>query len=96
MKLFTKKMSEIRERLIKALEKIDYTNPALERKTGIKASDWVSVRNRRVRVNEDHIEGLKVVGPEYIYWVMTGITIPEAGQISPELEETRQKLKQAG
>lgn len=89
-------MSEVRERLIKALEFIDYTNPALERKTGVKATDWVSVRNRRVRVNEDHLTGLKTVGPQFIYWVMTGETIPDAGQISPELEETRQKLGEAG
>ncbi|OAI25062.1 hypothetical protein A1355_20025 [Methylomonas koyamae] len=89
-------MSEIRERLIIALKAIDLTNPALERKTGVKDKDWVSVRNRRVRVNEDHMEGLKTVGPQYVYWVMTGETIPEAGQISPELEETRQKLEKAG
>lgn len=89
-------MSEIRERLITALKAIDLTNPALERKTGVKDKDWVSVRNRRVRVNEDHIEGLKLVGPQYVYWVMTGETIPEAGQVSPDLEATRQKLDKAG
>lgn len=96
LKLFHHIMSQIQERLIAALKEVDLTNPALERKTGIKDKDWVSVRNKRVRVNEDHIEGLKLVCPQYIYWIMTGETIPDAGQISPELEETRQKLNKAG
>lgn len=89
-------MNNIKTRLLKALEFIDLTNPALERKTGIKETAWRNLKNSNVRVNEDHLEGLKIVGPQYIYWVMTGETIPEAGQISPEMEETRKKLNQAG
>ena len=89
-------MSDIRERLIKALDFIDLKNPALERKTGIKASDWSSLRNRRVRANEDHLEAVDKLAPELSFWVMTGKTAPEIGQISPEIDETRQKLDKAG
>lgn len=89
-------MSDIRERLIKALDFIDLKNPALERKTGIKATDWSSLRNRRVRANEDHISAVEKLAPEFSYWIVTGKTIEEHGQISPELEETRQKLERAG
>ena len=86
-------MSSIRDRAIKALDFIMLKNPALEVKTGIKASDWSALRNKRVRLNEDHMEGLKIVTPEFIYWIMTGETMPEAGQTSPELEEIKQNLK---
>jgi len=85
-------MKTIRDRAIKALDFSMLKNPALEAKTGIKANDWSALRNKRVRLNEDHIEGLKKITPEFIYWIMTGEILPECGQISPELEETRQNL----
>lgn len=85
-------METIRDRAIKALNFTRLKNPGLEAKTGIKANDWSSLRNRKIRLNEDHIEGLKKVAPEFIYWIMTGETLPEAGQISPEIEETRKNL----
>ncbi len=88
-------METIRERAIKVLDYTKLKNPGLEAKTGIKANDWSSLRNRKIRLNEDHIEGLKKVAPEFIYWIMTGKVIIEAGQISPEIEETRVKLKEA-
>lgn len=86
-------METIRDRAIKALDFTMLKNPGLESKTGIKSMDWANLRNKKVRLNEDHIEGLKIVAPEFIYWIMTGKELPEAGQISPELEETRQKLQ---
>jgi hypothetical protein len=86
-------MESIRDRAIKALNFSMLKNPALEAKTGVKANDWSSLRNRKVRLNEDHIEGIKKITPEFIYWIMTGEILPECGQISPELEETRQNLQ---
>lgn len=85
-------METIRDRAIKALDFTMLKNPAIEAKTGLKAMDWANLRNRKVRLNEDHIEGLKVLTPEFIYWIMTGETIEECGQISPEVEKIRQKL----
>ena len=86
-------METIRDRAIKALDFTMLKNPGLESKTGIKSMDWANLRNKKIRLNEDHIECLKVVAPEFIYWIMTGKVLPEAGQISPELEDTRQKLQ---
>jgi len=86
-------METIRDRAIKALDFSMLKNPALEAKTGIKAMDWGNLRNKKIRLNEDHIEGLKKITPEFIYWIMTGEILPECGQISPELEETRQNLE---
>ncbi len=92
MKLIHKNMNTIRDRAIKALDFTELKNPGLEAKTGIKANDWSALRNKRVRLNEDHIEGIKKLTPEFIYWIMTGETMPECGQISPQIEESRKKL----
>ena len=85
-------METIRDRAIIALDFTMLKNPALESKTGLKAMDWANLRNRKVRLNEDHIEGIKKLNPEFIYWIMTGETMPECGQISPQIEESRKKL----
>lgn len=71
-------------------------NEDLEELTGIAKTKWGNLRTRKQRVNEDHIIAFNKLWPEYAYWLTTGLTIPEAGQISPELEETREKLNKAG
>ncbi len=40
----------------------------------------------------------KILGlwPEYTMWLMRGTVIPEAGQISPEIEETRRNSLREG
>lgn len=87
-------MSEIQDRLIEALDYLDLTAPQLERRTGIKSTAWRNIRNSEMRVNEDHMTGLKAVAPEFVYWVVTGEELPESGQISPRTAETHQKLKE--
>ena len=87
---------KLNERLKKVLDNSGLSNPKLEEKTGIKRENWSALRNGRTRVNEDHIEAINNLWPEYAFWITTGNTIPEAGQISPELEEQRQKLRKAG
>lgn len=89
-------MSNINKRFNFLLDFMGLSNPVLERHTGIKATTWANVRNGKTRINEDHLEAIKGMWPQYAYWILTGQTIPEAGQISPELEETRQKLDKAG
>jgi hypothetical protein len=82
----------IRERLITMIEKSGFKNEELEEKTGIAATKWGNLRTRKQRVNEDHIKAIEKIWPEYKYWIVFGETMPEAGQISPEIEETRKKL----
>jgi len=89
-------MNEINQRIKELLNYQELKNPALEKKTGIKATTWANVRKGNSRFNEDHIEAIIKLWPEYAYWLTTGKTIPEAGQISPDIEEQRQKLQKAG
>jgi len=38
----------------------------------------------------DEIEGLISVWPEYAYWLVTGLELPESGQISPLTKKAAQ------
>lgn len=86
-------MSNIHERFTEALDFIGLSNPVLERKTGIKSTVWANVRNSKSRYNEDHLETINKLCPEFAYWIATGQTLEEVGQISPEIELARQNLK---
>ena len=84
-------MQNIRDRIIILLDFMGLSNHKLEKKTGIPRTTWGNLRNRRGRANEDQIMAIVNLWPEYAYWLTTGQTILEAGQISPEIEEARQR-----
>jgi hypothetical protein len=79
----------IRERLIDFFNVQEVTSKDMERLTGIDRDKWNAVRARRRRVNEDDIEAFNEAFPQFAYWLTTGKTIPEAGQISPDMEKAR-------
>jgi transcriptional regulator with XRE-family HTH domain len=64
----------------------------LEKLTGIAEYTWRAVETGKQKANEEHIEALTKIWPEYKYWIVFGETCPENGQISPEIEETRKNL----
>lgn len=66
-----------------------------EELTGIKRSTVKAVMEGRQRMNSEHLDLIGQRFPEYIYWLVTGKTVPEAGQISPDLSGTRTSLKDA-
>jgi transcriptional regulator with XRE-family HTH domain len=63
---------------------------------GIDRSVWRNVEAGKQRINEDHITVVRKIAPQYIYWVITGETLPESGQISPEIEEKCEELLKTG
>lgn len=63
----------------------------LENATGIADYTWQSVEIGKQIANEEHINALSKIWPEYKYWLVFGETALEIGQISPELEEIREK-----
>ncbi len=63
------------------------TYTSLEEKTGISAKVWAHIYHGRTSPDAKHIEAMGALFPEYAYWIMTGKTIPEAGQTSPDLEQ---------
>ena len=61
----------------------------LSEKSGVPVNKWKSVLHSGTRVNEDLINAVHVLWPQYVYWLVTGSTLPECGQISPEDERLR-------
>lgn len=79
----------IRDRIIELFDYLEITSKHMEELTGIDRYKWGNIRGKKQKVNEDYLEALAKVYPQYAYWLITGNTIPEAGQISPKLEKTR-------
>lgn len=66
----------------------------MEAVTGVRSDVWKTIVRGTQRVNEDHINGIANAYPEYVYWIVTGQTLPEVGQISPH-EEDKSTLREA-
>jgi Helix-turn-helix. len=86
---------EINTRFRRLRDHLGLTVDELSLKTGIRSGQISGIENKRQKAYGWQIEAISKVWPEYVYWLATGKTIEEAGQISPEIEETRVKLKEA-
>jgi hypothetical protein len=90
-------MKTITERL-KAL--IDHTLlperkfKALEELTNISSGTWRTWWNRDSKPSGEMIEAVAKNWPECAFWLVTGITDPEHGHISPESLALQRHLKQ--
>ncbi|MBD9357501.1 DNA-binding protein [Methylomonas albis] len=90
-------MKTLRERLLEVIDFKGETPKTLEEKTGVDRAKWSNIKRKDpIRATEEHLEAVFKLWPEYALWIATETTNPEAGQISPELEESRQKLGRAG
>jgi len=88
----------INERMREAILFNSLKSKDLEEKTGIDRDRWNNIRKTKptAKIRAEEVEELTKLIPEYAYWITTGLTLPEAGQISPELEEQRRNLRKAG
>lgn len=77
------------DRVIELIDTLKITSKGMEDLTGIDRYKWGNIRGKKQKINEDYLEAINQVFPQYAYWIMTGKTIPEAGQISPEIEKAR-------
>lgn len=75
---------------------LELSRPAFSDLCNIKIKTLENVENERQQINGEYIEKVIKAFPKYAYWLTTGETIPEAGQISPELEEIKENIKQTG
>jgi len=62
-------------------------------KIGIKSGQLANIEQEKQKAPAWYIEAISNAFEEYSLWLATGKTLPEAGQISPELEATRQRLQ---
>ena len=86
----------MKDRIRKIRESMGYNRTDFERETGIPAKTWSNIENGLQKANEDHIKAIGKRWPQYVYWLVTGLTQPEAGHISPEIEDARKNLNAAG
>ena len=68
------------------------TAPWLEEKTGIEATRWRNIKQRKV-MRTSELDAVLSLFPEYALWITTGKEIPEAGQISPMTKKAQRTLK---
>lgn len=68
----------------------------MSRLTGIPIDRWKGIRTGKVRASTEEVDHCVALWPEYAYWLVTGMTQPQAGNISPEIEEARKQLAKAG
>ena len=78
----------IENRIKEALKAKGLKYQDLAAQTGIAEGKWAKALNGHNKLKWEEVEILCNLMPEYSYWLTSGKTAPEVGQISPELEST--------
>ena len=76
-------------RFKKIIEESGMSIPEISKRTGVSAEKLKGPIYKKTRINQEHIEIVLELWPQFIYWLVTGETLEECGQISPEIEEIR-------
>lgn len=84
----------IKERLIAVWDRKKLSAPKLEKLTGIDRSSWYHLRNGKRRANEQDIEAIVQMFPQYAFWIASGQIAPEIGQTSPDYDEANRNSSQ--
>lgn len=77
-------MESIQDRAIALIYKTGLDE--LVRQSDINYSRWKNLRHRKARLSTEEIEVLVRIYPQYALWIVSGRTIPESGQTSPEFD----------
>lgn len=82
----------IKERIITIWDHKKLTAKKLEEMSGIDREKWYALRNDKRRANEDDIEAIVKIAPEYALWIASGKIAPECGQTSPDYDQAHSNL----
>lgn len=76
----------IKTRVIEILKSSRMRLPELEARTGISRYTWNNLKNpaRNREIKEEEIEAIVRLFPQYALWIVSGTTLPDAGQTCPE------------
>ncbi|MDD2807939.1 MAG: helix-turn-helix transcriptional regulator [Patescibacteria group bacterium] len=83
----------MKDKIRKIREGKGYNRTEFEELTGVTAKTWANIELGKQKANEDHLRAITAIWPEYALWLLTDKTNEECGQISPEVEVIREKLK---
>ncbi len=89
----------MRERILEVIEwKTDSHRKFkhFEELTGISAQKWQNLGQGKQRANDEMLEAIGRVFPQYAYWLVTGKTDEAHGHVSPILERLREDLQRVG
>ena len=86
--------SNIGEKIRTIRESLNLGRHDFSIKAGLVKGTLTNIETGRQDPSYKTLEAITNTWPQYALWLMTGETIPDAGQISPEIEETRIHLKQ--
>lgn len=89
-------MGEINKRIKKIRDKEGLSRTKFAELIGTTERKMQNVEQELQRVQDDLIERIIKKFPQYAYWLVTGLTIPSAGQISPDESEDNQQNKETG
>ena len=84
---------EINKRIRLLRDTLGLGRQAFADKTGLKKQTVENIEREAQKVNGEQLKAIGNEWPEYKYWLAWGEVLPEAGQISPQLEETRKNLQ---
>lgn len=89
----------IRENLIRLIDWYGSTDRKrfgeFAEKTGVGRESLKQFYHGKQKLNNENLDQIIESFPEYALWLVTGTTIPESGQISPDLSGTRTSLRDA-
>jgi DNA-binding XRE family transcriptional regulator len=88
----TEKKFDTNKRIRKLRDHLKLGRAEFAEKTGLLKKTIENLEQENQLAYSWHCEAICNVWPEYAYWLTTGKTIPEAGQISPDIEEVRKNL----
>ncbi len=89
----------MKERLIVLVNAVCETKAIHKEFSEVTGLDRKKVKNLldgQQRFNEEHIQIITEAFPQYKMWFVFGETMPEVGQISPELDETLSTYNKTG
>ena len=86
----------IEERIKQAIKHREMNYHDVESKTGFPESRWNKALNGHLKLRWEEVESITKLFPEFSYWITTGKTLPESGQISPEIEATAESYQKQG
>ena len=78
------------DRFLVIFEHERLTAPWLEKSTGVEATRWRNIKQRKV-MRTSELDSVVKLFPEYAYWLATGDELPEAGQISPMTKQAQRE-----
>jgi len=86
----------VNERIKTLREHLGLGRSEFAKETGLKKDSLQNIEQKKQKVYTWQVQAIASRWPSYKVWLVFGETLPEVGQISPEIEDARRNLNAAG